>query len=108
MPFPSAIVPSALWYDPEFRSLGHRAQWTYFMLRTQPELNSAGILPLLPGRWARRSADIDDEIVVDALAELSETGWAHVDPDTMDVLVSGIFEAEKIHLQPRRLVAVME
>jgi hypothetical protein len=97
-------LPLSIWDDQSFRSLTRDAQWLYFLLLSQPQLNQAGMIPTLPQRWTRFTTGVTAEENEKALAELESAGWTCTDWGDWDTFVSGYFEAEQIARQPRRLI----
>lgn len=87
MPRETAAMPTALWRDPNFTDMPWQAQLLYFQLSTQPDLNQAGYLPLLPRRWASMSKGGDADNILRDLDVLIEREWAWADHDLQEVLV---------------------
>jgi 5-methylcytosine-specific restriction endonuclease McrA len=103
-----AVVPSSIWGDDSFTSLRPGAQWLYLLLTSQRELTPGAILPTLPRRWASFARDASQPEVLGWLDELQDAGWAYTDHDDQETFVSGRFEAERIALQPRRVVGAVD
>jgi hypothetical protein len=100
---------TSIWSDRHFKSLSSEAQWLYFLLVTQPDLNHAGFLPLTVRRWARLSADQDEGLVRSALGELAAMRYVVVDYDTEEVLIRTFIRNDQVYKQPKVLaVALVE
>lgn len=102
-----AIVPAAIWDDESFISLPVDAQLTYFMLRSQRNLDVGAMIPLTANRWATFTRT-DAVVIVKSLRDLENAGWAYADTDLEEVFVSGVFAHEHIHKQPRAVIAAQE
>jgi 5-methylcytosine-specific restriction endonuclease McrA len=98
-------ILASIWRDGAFASLGADAQWAYLMLLTQPDLDAGGIIPMRERRWSNRCNGGTVAQIQYALAELQAGGWVYADDDQQEVFVSGFFEFEDIHKQPRRVIA---
>jgi HNH endonuclease len=103
-----AHIPAALWSDPEFRVLDRYTQRLYLMLLTAPEMDQAGVLPLVERRWAGRAANLTPENVLQALGDLHTAGMVFADMEQQEVFVSGYYVIERIAKQPRRVVGVID
>jgi 5-methylcytosine-specific restriction endonuclease McrA len=103
-----ALVSTAIWRDDSFTALGRDAQGCYLMLSTQRNLDAGGIIPLLPQRWAGMSNGTTVSQVEADLAELAAAGWVYADYEMQELFISGYFEQEDIHKQPRRVVCARE
>jgi 5-methylcytosine-specific restriction endonuclease McrA len=104
-----ATIPTSLWGDESFVSLSGSAQWLYLALLSQPELDAAGTLPTRERRWGTtRSHGMTVADVQVAHAELNASGWIYSDDTEQETFVSGFFEFDGIHKQPRRVTAARE
>ena len=103
-----ATIPTSLWDDKSFVSLGRESQWLYLALLSQPDLDAGGVLPLRERRWARLANGTTVTDIQTALAELGATGWVYGDDTAQELFVSGFFEFSDIHKQPRRVVGARE
>lgn len=103
-----ARIPAALWDDEAFIRLDRCSQWLYLMLLTSPDMDSAGVQPLMLRRWARRCADVVAEELLGPLRTLSSSGYVCSDEETEEVFVSGYYASERIALQPRRVIGVID
>lgn len=99
-----ATVPVDIWNSREFRALSAAGRYTYLYLATQRELSACNVLPFLPGRWAIRSGQQAEESWA-AARELAAHGYLVYDEEWQEAFVSGIFAADQIGKQPRRIVA---
>lgn len=102
-----ATIPVAIWIDREFCALSAAARYTYLYLATQEELSACNVLPFLPRRWATRSGQ-QAEASWAAAHELAQHGYLVYDDEQQEAFVSGIFAAEQIGKQPRRVVAAQD
>ncbi|KZM68325.1 hypothetical protein [Nocardia terpenica] len=76
-----------IWQDKDFRALPRTAQALYIQLLSQPNVNNAGVLPLMASKWAKGCdqvtiADIHADVQV-----LVDAGFLVVDTDTEEVLI---------------------
>lgn len=101
-------LPIALWEDEAFLSLLSREQWLYLALLTAPEMDAAGVVPLLPRRMANRTSTFTPDEVEPLFGQLDRAGFIRADHDTQEVFVSGFFAAEQIARQPKRVVAAYD
>jgi len=76
-----AKVLGSIWIDDDWCGLTAGAQRLYLLLLSQPRLNIAGCIDLMPERWARLAADTDRAGIAAALAELTERTYLVVDED---------------------------
>jgi hypothetical protein len=104
----TAVIATKIWRDESFTALSGGAQTRYLMLLTQRDLDAGAIIPLLMRRWAGMSAGETVGHVETELAELTAAGWVYADYQVQELFVSGCFESEHIHKQPRRAVAARE
>jgi 5-methylcytosine-specific restriction endonuclease McrA len=103
-----ARIPADLWQDADFRRLREREQWLYLALLTAPDLNAAGVAPLLLRRVANRASGVSSDDMGPLVDRLVVTGFFHADHDTQEVFVSGYFASERIAQQPKRVVAAVD
>lgn len=103
-----AKIPASLWDAPDFVGLDASTQWLYLSLLTSVDLRDTGVMPLLPRRWSRLAANIDEHHLVRRLHVLHEAGFVFADFDWQEVFVSGYYEIERIASQPRRLVGIAD
>jgi hypothetical protein len=90
-----AQFTTAIWRPgDDFGALTRNAQWTYFMLSTQPDISAAGILSLNVRRWSGRSADGSKQDVIDGLQELSANRFVYYDYESEEVLIRGFIKAD--------------
>lgn len=66
-----ARVFTSIWKDEDFTALPRSAQWFYLFLLSQPDLSHCGVLPLRPGRWVRKAADLTFDGISADLAALA-------------------------------------
>lgn len=80
-------VLSKAWRRPEFRSLRRSAQALFAQLVTQETPTMAGVVPLMPAKWASVCAELDEASVMADLAALSGARRVVVDTATFEVLI---------------------
>ena len=102
------MIPCDLDRDPQWVALSTHAQWAYYLLMRQYDVDAGGIIPLRERRWSHRAAKVSPEDVHDFITELHAEGWVHRDCDEGELFISGYFRAESIHKQPRRVIAATE
>lgn len=104
-----AAIPTALWDDEAFTSLDRETQWLYLALSSQPDMDAGGVLPLLERRWSNvLSRGVTIAQIQVLVAELVATGWIYTDDGEQELFVSGFFEFNGIHRQPRRVIGARE
>ncbi len=90
-----------IWDDEEFTGLSKSAQWTYFMLISQPEINNLGILPYMPTRWVGFSAGSNSVKVLEAdIAELEKGTYVLLDRLKCEICVRSFIKHDKVWAQP--------
>lgn len=75
------------WRAAAVRSLPRSAQALFAQLLTQEAPSMAGIVPLMPAKWASVCEEISEVSVMDDLVKLSEVDLVVVDPLTFEVLI---------------------
>lgn len=75
--------------NPAFRAVRRTAQALFAQLLTHGAPNIAGVLPLMPAKWATGCDEISEASVMDDLAMLSAAGLVVVDLATFEVLIRG-------------------
>lgn len=99
-------IITAIWLDPDFRSLTAAAQHTYLMLVTQPDITSVGILPMTLRRWSNYAADTTVEGLSSALRYLSDRRFVVIDEDSEELLVRSFVRWDGGYKNPKRLMAI--
>lgn len=84
----------------DFRELTPHAQYGYFLLISQPQLNNLGVLPYTPEKWTRFAAGLTRETLDEALAELDYLHYIVVDTGTAELLVRTFIRHDKVWQQP--------
>lgn len=85
-----AAIYTAVWADPDWRSLTPRLQHGYWLILTQPRLSPCGVLDFIPRRFASLADGLtigEVEAVVVDLESASPKPWVLHDPDTAELLV---------------------
>lgn len=90
----------SIWNDDTFRALTITEQWLYIALISQPDVSSAGVLPLVERRWARLADDADVAAVTTALDTLTTHGFVVIDDDTGEVWVRSYIRHDKQWASP--------
>ncbi|MEU5853966.1 hypothetical protein ABZ799_01440 [Nocardiopsis dassonvillei] len=103
-----AQFQSRAWTDDHFKSkLTVDSQWLYFALLSQPNVNTAGVLPLQDRRWKKLAKDSSEDRVSDALAELQAHWYVLVDEDTEEVLIRTFIRNDGVWKQPNVLKSAL-
>lgn len=85
----------------DFYELSADAQWLYWTLLGHPLLSPAGVLPVQPRKWAKRSKGMTERRVQAALRELVDTGQkVMVDDDTEELLIRTFIAWDKGYKTP--------
>src|SRR6186713_2946538 len=95
MPRTRAMILTTIWRDPEFGALRPAAKLVYLMLLSQPDVNHLGVLPLVPGRWARL-VGYPPEAMTECLTELDQARFLVVDADAQQVLIRTLLRNDGI------------
>lgn len=108
MPREHARILCSIWRPgDDFRDRSPAAQRLYFLLLSQRELNSAGVMPLMVNKWARLSRDTTAADVESALEELVSHGYVVVDNDTEELLVRSFVRNDGVVKSPNVLKSAM-
>lgn len=103
-----AQLRSAIWQNENFKNeLDVDAQWLYFVLLSQPNINTAGVLPLQERRWARFAHGMTGPRVTAALERLNAYWYVVVDEDTEEVLVRTFIRHDGLWKQPNVLKSAL-
>src|SRR5581483_10905716 len=95
-------IKTTVW-EPEgdFRRLSPLAQWTYFMLVTQPQISNLGMLPFTPQKWVRFAFGMTLDQLEGYVAELEEARFVLVDRETGELLVRTFIRHDAVWKQPK-------
>jgi hypothetical protein len=93
----------SVWADRDFLALPMHAQWLYFALASQENINHAGVIALSAKRWATLCADRDPKLVDDALDVLVRSRFVVIDRDTEQLLVRSFIRSDQVDRQPNTL-----
>lgn len=99
-------IMSAIWNDPEFRSLTGAAQRAYLLLVTQADISSAGTLSLTLKRWSNYATDTPCDALSDALSELAGKRFLVMDEDTEELLIRSFVRWDGGHTNTKRRAAI--
>lgn len=103
-----AQLRSSIWQNESFKNeLDVDAQWLYFVLLSQPNINTAGVLPLQERRWARFAHGMTGPRVTAALERLNTYWYVVVDEDTEEVLVRTFIRHDGLWKQPNVLKSAL-
>lgn len=103
-----ANIFTAIWREPDWKALPSRAQRTYFMLVTQPDISAAGTLDLTVKRWAKLAADTTVATVRADLEVLAAARFVFVDEDTEELLVRTFVKHDKGYGNSKRRGAIVD
>jgi hypothetical protein len=81
------------------------AQHLYFLMFTQPGLDRAGGMPLLPLRWVTYAADLTVPGILADITELEASGLLEVDHSTQEVWIRDWLRNGRLGLSPTHLGA---
>lgn len=103
-----AQFQSRAWTDDHFKSnLTADSQWLYFALLSQPNINTAGVLPLQDRRWKKLAKAMTAERIEGALDELGAYWYVLVDEDTEEVLIRTFIRNDGLWKQPNVLKSAL-
>jgi hypothetical protein len=110
MPRTEARVFTSIWNDPQFLALPGSAQRLYMFLLSQPDLTYCGVMPLRPGRWAKKAADLTVAGIERDLKELeaAERMFVLADAENGELLVRTLLRNDGIWKQPNLLKQARE
>lgn len=83
----AGLIHESIWRDDDWRQLSRGAQALYMQLLSQKEVDCAGVLPLLPTKWAKGCAGLTVEHVMADLAELQQYRFVYYDEDTDEACI---------------------
>ncbi|WP_405490398.1 hypothetical protein [Nocardia sp. NBC_00511] len=96
-------VLRAVWRDKRFRALPASARALFAQMVVLGPTSSAGVLPLMPAKWAAGSPDTDEASTRADLAKLAEVGFVVVDAQTFEVLIRNFIHLSGAHRIPNHL-----
>lgn len=76
-----------IWSDPDWISLTERAQRTYILALSQPDLSYAGVLATRYRRWSGFAADSSVTKIRRSVTELEATGFVMTDDSTEEMWI---------------------
>lgn len=80
-------ILSTIWADKDWTALSAQAQRVFVIALSQPRLSLAGVVDLMPERWARFAADTSADEVLEAVDDLEAAGFVVVDRATDELLI---------------------
>ena len=116
VPRSEARIFTSIWDDEDFLALPGSAQRLYMFLTSQKDLTHCGVIPLRPGRWARKAKGLT-VTQIEADLELLAAGlrpFVIVDEDTGELLVrslvrhDGVWKIPNIMKSARESAALVE
>jgi hypothetical protein len=81
------LIHESIWRNDDWRELSRGAQALYMQLLSQKEVDCAGVLPLLPTKWAKGCAGLTTEQVMADMEELQRHRFVYYDEDTDEALI---------------------
>lgn len=101
-------INSQTWTDTDFKQdLGVDAQWLYFVLISQSNLNGAGVVPLQDRKWRKYARDMNGGRIEAALEELRSYWYVLVDEETEEVLIRTFIRNDGLWKQPNVLLGAL-
>lgn len=100
MPRDHGRILSRIWQDKEFRARSPEAQRLYLLLLSQPNVDNAGVQPLMLGKWAKGCASTTPTDIRAALAELEAHRYTVTDEDTEETLVRSYMRNDGVAKHP--------
>lgn len=95
----SANLLLDIWNDPDFQELTPTQQRLYILLFSQKTTNNAGVLPLMPSKWAKASQHTAVVDIEADLAALEAARFVLVDRATEEVLVRSFVRRDGVAKQ---------
>lgn len=105
MPREHARISVRIWIDRDWRTLPHSEQWAYKMLLSQKEINAAGVLPLMVGKWCKGSVDVTHERLWSWLRALEAKRYIVIDEDSEELLVRTFIRNDGVMKIPNMIKA---
>lgn len=96
-----AKLKGSIWQDDDWRALPASHQRVYLLLFSQPEISNCGVLPYLPGRWARMAADTTVDDIVPIVADLQAARFVVADTDASELLIRTYVKHDQVAEQPK-------
>lgn len=96
---------SEIWTDKPFLALTANAQRMYFLLLSQPDIETNGVIPLRERRWAKTASDIDLQTVWNDLKELHDARFLLIDEEAGELFIRSYMRRDEVYLQPYPMVS---
>ncbi len=104
-----AKLKGSIWREDDWRALPASHQRLYMLLFSQPDISNCGVLPYLPGKWARMAADTTLHDVETIIADLQRDRFICVDEDSCELLIRTYVKHDQVAEQPKiRAAAVRQ
>lgn len=97
-----------IWTDDDFTAMAAGPQQRFMFLLSQPDLAHDGVIPLRPGRWARKTAGASIASVRAELAVLAAANFIVVDEETGEVLIRSFVRRDRVFKQPNVMRAAVD
>ncbi|KJF21939.1 hypothetical protein C7T36_18335 [Rhodococcus sp. AD45-ID] len=94
------VIQFSLWNNKDFRKLSAASQRMYLVLFGQKDVNNAGMLPLMPARWAKYCDETDVDHVWACLSELATRDFIVFDTDSDELLIRSFIRGDGVVKQP--------
>lgn len=88
------------WQSAEFARLSRGAQALFNQLVIHGGASSAGVLPLMPAKWAAGCSGETEASVMNDLGELTGASWVVVDTAKFEVLIRNFIRDSRTHRNP--------
>lgn len=101
------ITASKIWAPGSpYCDLPGEDQLTIHKLSSQGDISAAGVLPLVPGRWAAQSHGMGVDELEASLRRLVDRRWIIIDEQTQEVLIKTFIEDDGGWTNSKRRVAI--
>jgi hypothetical protein len=90
----------SIWTDPDFTTLPPMAQRLYLLLISQPDITTAGVLPLTAGRWATLAPGMNAHDVRADLDRLVLGRFIVLDPGTEELWIRSYISYDSAWTNP--------
>jgi hypothetical protein len=107
------LIHESIWRNDDWRELSRGAQALYMQLLSQKEVDCAGVLPLLPTKWAKGCAGLTAEQIMADMEELQRHRFVYYDEDTDEALIrtyirnSNVMKVPNMRKSARRAAALV-
>lgn len=95
-----ARILTSIWRDKDFCALPARAQHTYMLVLSQPDMSACGVVFFRPKRWATLAPDTSQDDVEAALGVLEDRGYVVIDRETDELWVRSFIKYDGVLKHP--------